>query len=61
MIENVDRRVLAGFRCVDAMTGRSILAPLAVTTAPLVITRNRSGVFGRALRFTCHRADQHAE
>ncbi|MGA6972452.1 MAG: hypothetical protein WBY93_12525 [Candidatus Binatus sp.] len=45
MIENVDRRVLAGFRCVDAMTGRSILAPLAVTTAPLVITRNRSGIF----------------
>jgi hypothetical protein len=45
MNENVDRRVLAGFRCVDAMTGHSILRPLTVTTAPLVITRNRSGVF----------------
>ena len=45
MNANVDRRVLAGFRCVDAITGRSILGPLIVTTAPLLVTRNRSGVF----------------
>jgi hypothetical protein len=45
MIENVDRRVLAGFRCVDAITSGSILGPLTVTAAPLVIRRNHSGVF----------------
>ncbi len=46
MRENVDRRVLAGFRCVDAITSLSILSPLSVTAAPLVLRRNQSGIFG---------------
>jgi hypothetical protein len=43
--ENVDRRVLAGFQCVDAMTSGSILAPLSVTSTQLVLLRNASGIF----------------
>jgi hypothetical protein len=45
MTENVDRRALAGFSCVDAITSLSILSPLSVTGTPLVLRRNRSGVF----------------
>lgn len=45
MSENVDRRVLAGFRCVDAITGRTVLDPLAVSAAPLSVRRNNSGIF----------------
>ena len=45
MSENVDRRVLAGFRCVDAITSSSIEAPLSVTGTPLVLRRNLSGIF----------------
>jgi hypothetical protein len=45
MNENIDRRVLAGFRCIDAITSGSILQPLTVTAAPLVLRRNHSGVF----------------
>ncbi len=45
MIENVDRRVLAGFQCVDAITSSSIESPLSVTGTPLTIRANRSGVF----------------
>jgi|GEM_PF-5835584 len=45
MNENIDRRVLAGFVCVDAITNSSITAPLTVTTNQLVLRRNRSGVF----------------
>jgi hypothetical protein len=45
VIENVDRHVLAGFRCMDAITGLSVLDPLQVMAAPLVLRRNLSGVF----------------
>lgn len=45
MSENVDRRVLAGFRCVDAITSGSILSPLSVTSTQLVLLRNASGIF----------------
>jgi len=45
MIENVDRRALAGFRCIDAVTSSSILAPLAVSGTPLGLFRNRSGIY----------------
>jgi hypothetical protein len=45
MMENVDRRVLAGFCCVDAMTQGSIRDPLAVQAGQLVLRRNRSGIF----------------
>ena len=45
MIENIDRHVLAGFRCVDAITSSSIVDALAVDGAPLSLRRNRSGIF----------------
>jgi hypothetical protein len=45
MIENVDRRVLAGFRFLDAITGASIVQTLSVDAAPLVLSRNNSGIF----------------
>jgi hypothetical protein len=45
MSDIMDRRVLAGFRCVDAITGGSILLPLTVQAQPLKLRQNRSGVF----------------
>jgi hypothetical protein len=45
MIENVDRRVLAGFRCVDAITGFSVQQPLSISPGNLVVRRTRSGIF----------------
>ena len=45
MKENIDRRALAGFRCIDATTSNSILAPLVVSGTPLNLFRNRSGIF----------------
>jgi hypothetical protein len=45
VIENVDRRVLAGIRCVDAITATSVLNPLKVVAAPLTLVRTASGVF----------------
>jgi hypothetical protein len=43
--ENLDRRVLAGFRCIDAITSRSVLQPLSVTAPQLALRRNHSGIF----------------
>jgi hypothetical protein len=45
MNQLVDRRVLAGFRCIDAITSRSVVDPLTVAAPPLTLLRNRSGVF----------------
>ena len=45
MIENCDRHALAGFRCVDAITSRSIVDPIQVMGSPLVLRRNSIGVF----------------
>jgi len=45
VIENVDRHVLAGFCCIDAITGTSIVDPLFVNGAPLSLRRNSSGIF----------------
>jgi hypothetical protein len=45
MSESVDRRVLAGFVCRDAVTSSSIPDPLTVTAPDLVLRRNRSGIF----------------
>lgn len=45
MIENVDRRVLAGFRFVDAITGNAVLQTLAVDGGPLRLRQNHSGIF----------------
>lgn len=45
MIQPIAWHVLAGFRCVDAVTSSSVLRPLLVTAKPLQLRRNRSGVF----------------
>lgn len=45
MSENIDRRVLAGFRCVNAITGRTVLDRLSVDAAPLALRRNIGGIF----------------
>jgi hypothetical protein len=44
MREFVDRRVLAGFRCVDAITGSSVFS-LSVSNTALTIRATQSGVF----------------
>jgi hypothetical protein len=43
--ENVDRRVLAAFRCVDSITGRTVTAPLSVVSEQLTLRQNRSGTW----------------
>lgn len=43
--ESVDRRVLGGFVFVDAITGASVVDPLAVTSTSLQLQANRSGVY----------------
>lgn len=45
MNELVDRRVLGAFRCVDAITGNSVLDSLSVMTAPLTVRPNRSAIY----------------
>jgi hypothetical protein len=45
MKEFVDRRVLGGFQCVDAVTNGSIADPLNISTDPLTLRLNRSGVY----------------
>ncbi len=45
MIELVDRRVLAGFACTDAITGNAVIDPLTVTAPGLAVVRNRSGIY----------------
>jgi hypothetical protein len=45
MIQPIAWHVLAGFRCVDAVTSSSVLRPLLVTARQLQLRRNRSGVF----------------
>jgi hypothetical protein len=45
MREFVDRRVLGGFQCVDAVTSESIADPLKVMSDVLTLRPNRSGVF----------------
>jgi hypothetical protein len=44
-MEFSDRRVLTGFRCVDAITGRSVVEPLPVDSPQLQVRQNRSGVY----------------
>jgi hypothetical protein len=44
-MENVDRHVLAGFCCVDAITSNSVVDPLSVIAAPLSLRRGASGIF----------------
>jgi hypothetical protein len=45
MRESVDRRVLGAFRCVDNVTGKSVVSPLAVAALPLSVRPNRSGIY----------------
>src|SRR5258706_2831606 len=45
MNEFSDRRVLAGFRCVDGVTGLSIVDPFPISTEQLQIRQNFSGVY----------------
>jgi hypothetical protein len=45
MRESVDRRVLGAFRCVDAVTGKSVLDGLSVTTSQLSVRPNRSAIY----------------
>ena len=45
MNELVDRRILAAFYCVDAITGDVVTDPLSVGGAPWVIKQNRSGTY----------------
>jgi hypothetical protein len=43
--ESVDRRVLGGVVFIDAITGASVVDPLAVTSIDLQLRPNRSGVY----------------
>jgi len=43
--ENVDRRVLSAFVCIDALTGSSITRPMAVTAGTWNVQPNRSGIY----------------
>lgn len=45
MSENVDRRVLGGIQCVDAITNGSILDPLVVSSPQLTLRPNRVGIY----------------
>ena len=45
MNENVDRRILGAFVCIDAITGSSIVPPMQVTAPGWKIRPNRSGSY----------------
>jgi hypothetical protein len=45
MKEQVDRRILGAFICVDAISGNSVSNPLPVTTKDWTLKANRSGVY----------------
>jgi hypothetical protein len=45
VIENVDRRVLGAFVCVDAITGNSVIPAIPVTAPQWTVTPNRSGIY----------------
>jgi hypothetical protein len=45
MNESVDRRILAAFCCVNAITGNSVLEPLPVIAPQWSLKPNRSGVY----------------
>jgi hypothetical protein len=43
--ESVDRRILAAFVCLDAVTGDSVVEPMRVTALRWTIKPNRSGIY----------------
>jgi hypothetical protein len=45
MIENVDRRILGAFVCVDAITGSSVVPAIPVTAPQWTVKPNRSGTY----------------
>lgn len=45
MSQSIDRRVLGAFRCVDAITRRSVSDGLSVTSTQLTLHPNRSAIF----------------
>lgn len=45
MIENVDRRILGAFICVDAITGSSVVPAIPVTAPQWNVKPNRSGTY----------------
>ncbi len=45
MIENVDRRILGAFVCVDAITGNSVVPAIPVTVPEWTVKPNRSGIY----------------
>ncbi|HEY6389727.1 MAG TPA: hypothetical protein VIX89_00535 [Bryobacteraceae bacterium] len=45
MKEFSDRRVLTGFRCVDAITQRPVVEPLPIASPLLQVRQNHSGVY----------------
>jgi hypothetical protein len=45
VIENVDRRILGAFVCVDAITGSSVVPAIPVTAPEWTVKPNRSGVY----------------
>lgn len=44
-LENVDRRILGSFACIDAITGNSVASPVQVSALQWNIVRNQSGVY----------------
>jgi hypothetical protein len=44
-LENLDRRVLGAFICVDAITGDSVVQPLPVSAGQWTVRPNRSGIY----------------
>jgi len=45
LIENVDRRILGAFVCVDAITGNSVVPAIPVTVPHWTVKPNRNGVY----------------
>ena len=45
MIENVDRRILGAFVCIDAITGVSVVPPIPVTAPQWTVKPNYSGTY----------------
>lgn len=44
-IENVDRRILGAFVCIDAITGNSVVPAIPVIAAQWTVTPNHSGIY----------------
>jgi len=45
MKESVDRRALGAFRCIDSITGSSVVEPMATSSTQLTVKPNHSGIY----------------